>query len=154
MPLKFAKLMDSIGRHILKVLERDARISYSRLGKIVGLSVPAVTERVRKMEEAGIILGYHARVAPPESESAVLAFVELNSPADYYPRVIKKAGELDQVLECHHVSGQAAFILKVKTDNIAELETVIAGFSPMGTTRTSIVMSSVKSDPASLFKIK
>lgn len=145
MPLKFEKLMDSIGRQILEVLEKDARISYSRLGRIVGLSTPAVTERVRKMEEAGIILGYHARICPQDSETAVLAFVELNTPADFYPRVRKKAEELAQVVECHHVSGTAAFILKVKTASVQELETVISQFSPMGTTRTSIVMSSAKS---------
>ncbi len=146
MSLKFEKLMDRIGQKILEVLEKDARISYSRLGQIVGLSTPAVTERVRKMEEAGIILGYHTKVRPQDPDSAILAFVELNTPADYYPRVQKAAAESPQVLECHHVSGQAAFILKVKTSSVSELETVIARFSPMGTTRTSIVMSSVKSE--------
>lgn len=145
MSFKFDKLMDSIGRQILAVLQENARISYSQLGRKVGLSTPAVTERVRKMEEAGIILGYHARVRPSEADRSIVAFVELSTPADCYDRVKKRARDLDQVLECHHVSGQAAFILKVRTSSVSELEAVIAQFSPLGKTHTSIVMSSSKS---------
>lgn len=145
MSLKFEKLLDSIGEKILDVLRNDARISYSSLGKKVGLSTPAVTERVRKMEEAGIILGYHTRIRPKDAENTVLAFVELNTPADAYRQVKKQAEELAQVLECHHVSGHAAFILKVRAAGVSELEGVISRFSPLGRTRTSIVMSSSKS---------
>lgn len=144
MTFKSEKLLDSIGRKILDTLEKDARISYSRLGKKVGLSTPAVTERVRKMEEAGIILGYHARVRTMDAEKAILAFVELSTPAEAYPRVKKRVQELEQVLECHHVSGHAAFILKIRTASVSELEAVISQFSPLGRTRTSIVMSSAK----------
>lgn len=147
MSLKSEKLMDTIGENILKALRRDARISYSRLGREVGLSTPAVTERVRKMEEAGIILGYHASIRRPDAENEILAFVELSTPADHYDRVKRKADQLAQVLECHHISGQAAFILKVRTGSVAELEALISEFSPFGRTRTSIVMSSSKSSP-------
>lgn len=153
MSLKSQKLMDRIGRQIIDALSRDARMSYSQLGRLVGLSTPAVTERVRKMEEAGIILGYHARIQKPGPDTDILAFVELSTPADYYDRVKSKADQLEQVLECHHISGRAAFILKVQTGSVSELESLISEFSPMGRTRTSIVMSSSKySDrPASLF---
>ena len=144
MTFKFEKLLDSIGQNILAALQENARISYSQLGRKVGLSTPAVTERVRKMEEAGIILGYHARVRPKDPDKIITAFVELSTPADSYDRVKKMAGNLDQVLECHHVSGQAAFLLKVRTSSVSELEAVIARFSPLGRTRTSIVMSSSK----------
>ena len=144
MSFKSEKLLDSIGKQILEVLQKDARVSYSRLGRTVGLSTPAVTERVRKMEEAGIILGYHARVCTMDPDNAILAFVELNTPAEAYPKVKRRAGELEQVLECHHVSGHAAFILKVRTASVSELEAVISRFSPLGRTRTSIVMSSAK----------
>jgi Lrp/AsnC family leucine-responsive transcriptional regulator len=145
MPLKFEKLMDSIGEKIIQVLTRDGRIPYSRLGTLVGLSTPAVTERVRKMEEAGIILGYHARIQKQESKNRVLAFVELTAPSTLYDRVKRTAKGLDQVLECHHISGDAAFILKVESLSVGELEKVISQFSPFGSTRTSIVMSSSKS---------
>jgi Lrp/AsnC family leucine-responsive transcriptional regulator len=145
MPLKFERLMDSIGKKILEALRENARISYSRLGKQVGLSTPAVTERIRKMEEAGIILGYQTRIRHQDPENSILAFVELNAPAEAYDRVKKKARELEEVLECHHVSGHTAFILKVRAVGISGLERVISGFSPFGRTRTSIVMSSSKS---------
>lgn len=144
MSLKFEKLMDSIGEKIIQILTRDGRISYSRLGTLVGLSTPAVTERVRKMEEAGIILGYHARIQKPEPKNRVLAFVELTAPSTLYDRVKQTAKRTDQVLECHHISGDAAFILKVGALSVGELERVISQFSPFGSTRTSIVMSSSK----------
>ncbi len=138
------KLMDKIGEKILAALEADARITYSRLGRIAGLSTPAVTERVRKMEEAGIIQGYHARVCRDKGASRVTAFVELSAPAAVYDRVKQTADRLTQVLECHHVSGQAAFVIKVRVGGVADLETLVAQFSPFGKTRTSIVLSSSK----------
>lgn len=141
---KFEKLMDGIGEKILTALEADARISYSRLGKVAGLSTPAVTERVRKMEETGIIQGYHARVCRENKTSWVTAFVELDAGAALYDRVKKTADRAPQVLECHHVSGQTAFILKVRVGSVADLETLVAQFSPYGKTRTSIVLSSSK----------
>jgi len=143
---KFEKLMDGIGEKILTALETDARISYSRLGRIVGLSTPAVTERVRKMEEARIIQGYHARVCREPSGSRVSAFVELDAVAALYDRVKQAADRSAQVLECHHVSGQAALIIKVRVDSVADLEALVAKFSPFGKTRTSIVLSSSKED--------
>ncbi|WDP93256.1 MAG: Lrp/AsnC family transcriptional regulator [Desulfobacter sp.] len=142
--MKFDKLMDDIGEKILGALEADARISYSRLGKIAGLSTPAVTERVRKMEEAGIITGYHARVCREEEPPGVTAFIELDVPAAVYDRVKHTAEGLSQVLECHHISGKAAFILKVRVKAVPDLEDLVSRFSPFGRTRTSIVLSSSK----------
>lgn len=144
MTFKSENLMDSIGQKILDTLQKDARISYTRLGQKVGLSAPAVTERVKKMEAAGIILGYHARIRKAAPENTITAFVELIITAAFYPSVRQKISRLPQVAECHHISGQAAFMLKVVTASVSELETVIAEFSPMGRTRTSIVMSSFK----------
>ncbi|MDD9302985.1 MAG: Lrp/AsnC family transcriptional regulator [Desulfobacter sp.] len=138
--------MDDIGKKILKSLEADARISYSRLGKVAGLSTPAVPERVRKMEEAGIILGYHARIKKKRAQSRVTAFIELDAACGLYDRVKQTAARISQVIECHHISGRSAFILKVKAGSVADLETVVAGFSPFGKTRTSIVLSSSKGE--------
>ena len=140
------KLMDAIGERILEVLEGEGRMPFSRLARIVGLSTPAVTERVRKMEDAGIIEGYHAKIRRDDSGSKVTAFMELSAPAGLYDRVKGTAGRLAQVLECHHVSGRAAFILKIRVDSMAEMEPLVARFSPFGKTRTSIVLSSSKED--------
>ncbi|MCG8636617.1 MAG: Lrp/AsnC family transcriptional regulator [Desulfobacterales bacterium] len=152
MDLKSDKLLDAIGQKIVSTLRADARISYSRLGRVVGLSTPAVTERVRKLEEAGIILGYHARIRRKPPGSKVTAFIELDAPSVHYDRVKTTAGRCDKVLECHHISGNAAFIIKVRADSVADLEGLVARFSPFGQTRTSIVLSSSKegrqADPA------
>ena len=144
MALKSERLLDTIGRHILETLKNDGRISYSRLGSIVGLSTPAVTERVRKLEDAGIITGYHAGIRTEEDTSQVTAFIELDVPAARYDRVKKIVGQSANILECHHISGRSAFIIKVRADSVADLETLVSGFSPLGQTRTSIVLSSYK----------
>ncbi|MCG8617945.1 MAG: Lrp/AsnC family transcriptional regulator [Desulfobacterales bacterium] len=144
MDFKSEKLLDDIGRHILETLKDDARISHSRLGRIVGLSTPAVTERVRKLEEAGIIKGYHTRIDTAESRPLVTAFIELDVPTALYDRVQKLVDRDPRVLECHHMSGQTSFIIKVRTDSVADLETLVSEFSPLGQTRTSIVLSSFK----------
>ncbi len=148
MDLKSDKLLDTIGQKILSTLRSDARTSYSRLGRIVGLSTPAVTERVRKLEEAGIILGYHALIRQASSDSKVIAFIELDAPAIHYDRIKATAEKCPQVLECHHISGNAAFIVKVRAESVADLEGLVARFSPFGQTRTSIVLSSSKEDRA------
>ncbi|HCY85740.1 MAG TPA: AsnC family transcriptional regulator [Desulfobacteraceae bacterium] len=144
MGFKSEKLLDDIGRHILETLKNDARIPHSRLGRIVGLSTPAVTERVRKLEEAGIIEGYHARIKTPKTTSAVTAFMELDVPRALYDRVRKITEKNPKVLECHHMSGQASFIIKVRADSVADLDSLVSTFSPLGQTRTSIVLSSFK----------
>lgn len=145
MDFKISKLMDELGEKILKELGANARISYSELGRRVGLSTPAVTERVRKLEEAGIIEGYHAKVKRQE-QGSLSAFIQLDAPAGAYGRIRDRADQLDQVLECHHVSGEGAFILKVRVGDVADLETLVAGFSPFGKTRTAIVLSSSKDE--------
>ena len=141
---KLNKLLDRIGQNILKELKADARLSYSRLGRRVGLSTPAVTERVRRLEEAGIIQGYHARISPLPVRQKVTAFMALDTPAADYGAVKRLARDLDPVLECHHVSGSTAFILKLAVDSVQDLEALVARFSPYGRTRTSIVLSSAK----------
>ncbi len=148
MDLKSDKLLDTIGKKIISTLRSDARIPYSRLGRIVGLSTPAVTERVRKLEEAGIIQGYHARIRKASSEHKVTAFIELDAQATHYDRIKTTADKCPQVLECHHISGQAAFIIKVRADSVADIEGLVARFSLFGQTRTSIVLSSSKDYPA------
>ncbi|BBO89115.1 AsnC family transcriptional regulator [Desulfosarcina ovata subsp. ovata] len=135
------KMLDGIGRKILAALQENARISFSRLGKRVGLSSPAVTERVKKMEEAGVIRGYHAHIDPAVLGRAVTAFIQLTTDARHYPAVQKVAAGLSEVLACHHISGNASFLIQVRVGDVADLETVVARFSPYGQTRTAIVLS-------------
>jgi len=142
MNLQKQKLLDQIGRKILAVLQKNARTPLSRIGDKVGLSAPAVAERVKKLEEAGIIKGYHARIDPLAFGQSIAAFIHLTTDAKNYPAVKSMAREVTQIDACHHISGEASFILHVCTSNLVELESVVGKLSPYGQTQTFIVLSS------------
>ncbi len=138
MTFNLERLLDSTGRQLLRALQENARLSYSELGRRVGLSSPAVTERVRRLEEAGLITGYHAEVNPVPLGYGVLAFIRLTTPTDKYPRVLELAKHLPEIRECHHVTGGEAFILKVLATSIPHLESIIAQLSAYRATSTSM----------------
>ena len=142
MGFAFERLLDRTGLKILHALQQNARLSFSELGRQVALSSPAVAERVRKMEEAGIIGGYYARVEPEKVGLPIMAFVLLKTRAEKYPDIILLARRLPQILECHHVSGGESFIMKVIASSIPHLEDLIERLSPFGETSTLIVLSS------------
>ena len=135
------KLLDRIGRKILITLQENARISLSRLGDIVGLSAPAVAERVKKLEEAGVIQGYHARIDPMLAGHPILAFITLTTETHHYAAVKAMAVKSPQIVACHHISGDASFIIQVRVADVAALETLVARLSPFGQTQTAIVLS-------------
>jgi Lrp/AsnC family transcriptional regulator, leucine-responsive regulatory protein len=141
MDLQVEKLLDRIGRKILAALQENARIPLSRLGEKVGLSAPAVAERVKKLEEAGVIKGYHARIDPTAMGRSVSAFIRLTTDARHYPAVKSLAADMPQISTCHHISGDASFILHVRVDEVSDLEAVVARLSPFGQTQTAIVLS-------------
>ena len=136
------KLLDRTGLQILRALQENARLSFSELGRRVALSSPAVAERVRKMEEMGIISGYHARVEPEKVGLPIWAFILLKTQAKKYPDIISLARRLPEILECHHVSGGESFIIKVVVSSIPHLEELIEKLSPFGETSTLVVLSS------------
>lgn len=142
MALDHTKLLDEVGWRIVKALQEDGRLSFAELGRQVGLSLPAVSERVRRMEEAGIITGYHAEVNLPKAGRPITAFIRMNVPRSCYPAFIALVQGLSEVLECHHLSGVDAFILKVALTSIPHLEALIDQLSRHGETTTSIVLSS------------
>ena len=135
------KLLDRIGLKILDVLQEDARLPLSRIGKKVGLSAPAVAERIRKLEEAGIIQGYHARIAPAAVGRTVSAFINLTTEPRNYQKVKALAADMHQVTSYHHISGDASFILHVQVEDLPALESVVERLSPYGQTQTAIVLS-------------
>jgi Lrp/AsnC family leucine-responsive transcriptional regulator len=141
MDLQVDKLLDRIGRKILAALQENARMPLSRIGQKVGLSAPAVAERVKKLEEAGVITGYHARIDPMALGQSMSAFIHLTTNARHYPTVTSLSADMPQISACHHISGDASFILHVRVDNVSELETVVGRLSPLGQTRTAIVLS-------------
>jgi len=134
--------MDDIDRKILKELQEDARTSYAELGRRVGLTTPAVIERVRKLEDAGIIVGYRAEIDPAKVGRPITAFVRMSITGVDYSHIIEVAQQSNEVLECHRGTGGDSFIIKVAVASVEHLQQVIDKLTPYGITTTAIVLSS------------
>jgi Lrp/AsnC family leucine-responsive transcriptional regulator len=139
------KLLDATGWKLLRALQTDGRLSSHRLGDAVGLSAPAAAERVRRMEEAGIIEGYRAVVPLAGVGLPILAFVRVlgMNHERYYERMLAAVNAMPRVLEAHHVAGDDSFILKIAAADVQELEHVIAQLTRLGRSVTSIVLSTL-----------
>jgi Lrp/AsnC family transcriptional regulator, leucine-responsive regulatory protein len=127
---------------LLRELQDDARISLAELGRRVGLSSPAVADRLERLEQAGVIIGYRAEV-DPRALGYALAVVLRIRPA---PRELKTVGELAQrtpeVVECHRITGDDCYLMKAHVRDVEHMEEVIDRFAVYGQTTTSIVQSS------------
>lgn len=142
MALTLAKLLDERGWRILKELQQDGRLPFAELGRRVGLSTPAIVERVRNLEAAGVLTGYRAEVDLAKLGLPILAFIRVNVVGDVLGRITALAREMPEVLECHRGTGSDSFTLKVAVASVVHLERVIDRLTPHGTTATSIVLSS------------
>jgi Lrp/AsnC family leucine-responsive transcriptional regulator len=136
------KALDSVGWEILCALQQDARMSYAEIGRRVGMSAPAVMERVRRLEEAGIITGYVARVDVTRLGLPIQAITRVRFTGERYTSIRKVAAECPEVLECHHVTGDDCLIIKLAAASMSDLERLIGKFSIFGQTTTSIILSS------------
>ncbi|KXG74715.1 Lrp/AsnC family transcriptional regulator [Thermotalea metallivorans] len=134
--------MDSTDLKILEILQQDGRISMKDLGKKVGLTSPAVSERVKKLEENGVILGYRAIVNPQKLNKNIKAFIDVSIKAENYKKFLEFAPTHECIVECHHITGGDCMTLKVMTENMAELEKLIDDIKRFGNSRTSIILSS------------
>lgn len=134
--------MDYTDYQIIEILQKNGRISMKDLGKAVNMTSPAVTERVRKLEENGVILGYKAIIAPGKLNKNIMAFINVGlSPENYQP-FISYAKKNEKIIECHHVTGDFSVIIKVITENMEELKSLIDDIKKRGHTQTSIILSS------------
>ena len=134
--------MDDIDRGLLSALQEDARTSFAQLGRRVGLSAPAVAERVRRLETTGVISGYHASVDLKKAGYGIVGFVRLSSPVELAPQLERLAVDTPEVLEFHRVTGTEGAVMKVAVTSIEHLERIVVKFLPYGQTTTSIVLSS------------
>jgi Lrp/AsnC family leucine-responsive transcriptional regulator len=141
MALQSESLLDDTGWQILQMLQEDARLSFRDLGRRVGLSAPAVTERVRRMEEAGIIRGYHAEVDLAKIGMPLLAFTRMSVPREQGGFIVEQLREIPEILECYRVAGIDSFIMKVGFSSMAHLEELIDRLRQYGQSTTSIVLS-------------
>jgi Lrp/AsnC family leucine-responsive transcriptional regulator len=147
--------LDAVDRKIVRQLALDGRASYQAIADEVGLSRPAVMERVKRLEEAGYITGYGARVDRIKAGFPVTAFVAVRYTNSDYVGDEPRMRELEQhpgVLECHHVAGEDCYILKVAAPDLERLQGLLrdlrgtAEHSQMNT-RTTIVLSTLFEKP-------
>ncbi len=140
--------IDEIDVRILEILQKRGRTKRKVLAEDVKLSVPSISERLRKLEEAGIIKGYRTILEPRKVGLEVMAFIFLTCESSkYYPKIIEKAQQHDEVLECHAVTGDGSHLLKVRTESTATLENLLSqiqAWPGVLNTRTDIVLSSPK----------
>lgn len=136
------KLLDSVGCKILEILQAEGRVSYNDLAARVGMSSPAVAERIKKMEEQGIIQGYRAIVNYPEIGYGITVFVRVVIAANKVPELEALAQKIPEIIETHHVTGTDGMILKVLSTSMERLEEILREVAAHGATNTSLVLSS------------
>lgn len=134
--------LDAIDLQILSILQDHGRIAHVKLGEQVGLSAPSVIERVKKLEDSGIITGYHAALDAKRLGKDVTAFIGVSIGHPKTIGLFEQTVELlDDVLECHHVTGEHTVLLKVKTRNTSTLEELIRTIRLIeGVTRTETMV--------------
>ncbi len=135
------ELLDEINVGLLTQLLAEPRISMSALARRAGMSAPAVTERVQRLERAGIITGYQMQVDPAALGLPVTAFARIRPAPGQLPKVAELAQTLPQVTECHRITGEDCFLVKVHAPTVEQLEEVLDRFLLYGQTVTSIVVS-------------
>ncbi len=134
--------LDSIDHHILAELQANARMAFAELGRRVGLSTPSVMERVRRMEEANVILRYSAAVDPAKVGLPVRAFIKIIVSGDKLQHFNQLSQRVQEVLECHRVTGSESYILQVAVRDMGHLEAVIDSLMPYTATNTSMILAS------------
>jgi Lrp/AsnC family leucine-responsive transcriptional regulator len=141
MAMDSTALMDIFGRNLLKELQDNSRLSIAELARRVGLSATATAERMKQMEEVGIVRGYTVEMDREALGLEVMAFVRMTCDGPHYFRLMDFVQTLEEVRECHHLTGGDAFLLKVTTTSMAALEALIEALLPYGNPVTSVVLS-------------
>jgi Lrp/AsnC family transcriptional regulator, leucine-responsive regulatory protein len=134
--------LDATDRMIIGELTTDGRVPLAELGRRVSLSSPAVAERVRRLERAGVITGYRAELDPRMLGYQLTAIVRIKPAAGQLTRIPELAAEIPQVGECHRITGEDCFYLKVHLRSIEELSSLLDRFLAFGETTTSIINAS------------
>lgn len=134
-------LLDEVNRRLLRELDAEPRIAMSALARRVGMSAPAVTERVQRLERAGVITGYRTEISPAALGLPVTAFVRVRPAARQLPKIADLAAAIPEISECYRISGEDCFLIKIHAAAIEDLETSLDRFLNYGQTISSIVVS-------------
>ncbi len=142
MTANIAFVPDQVDTAILAALQADGRASIADLARRISMSHSATAERVRRLEESGVITGYCAQVDPRRLGYTILAHLRLRYPSSNYTPLHKLLEELPQVVEAHHVTGDDCFVLKVVATDMGHLEQLSGRVGALGSVTTSVVYSS------------
>lgn len=134
--------LDSINRRLLAELRDNPRLPMTELARRVGMSSPAVTERVRRLEEAGVIRGYRLDLDPAALGLPLTAYIRIRPNAGRLEAVAALTAAIPEVVECHRITGDDCFILKVHLPSMDQLDRILDRFLALGVTTTSMVQSS------------
>ncbi len=136
--------LDPIAWRILEALQQNGRLSFAELGRKIGLSTPAVAERVRKLEEAGVITGYHAELNMAKLGVPIRVLVRLTIHGGdlQVSRSVTAIRELSEISRCHRITGDESFVIEANVVSIRHMEALIDKLSTLGATSTSTVLSS------------
>jgi Lrp/AsnC family leucine-responsive transcriptional regulator len=138
--------IDALNWNILNCLQENARMSNAEIGRRVGISSPAVNERVKKMEDAGVITGYKTLISPFETGYQLKAIITLRAFMGKLMPFLSKVKEYDEVLNCYRITGNENIVMEVVLKNQKHLETFIDQLITYGETKTQIVLSHVVSN--------
>ncbi|HST05322.1 MAG TPA: Lrp/AsnC family transcriptional regulator [Chloroflexia bacterium] len=134
--------LDEVNLRILAELRREPRLTMAALGRRIGMSSPAVTERVRRLEEVGVIAGYRLDINPASLGLPIAVYVRVRPIPGQVQRVAELAAQIPEVVECHRVTGEDCFIMKVHIPAMQQLDRLLDRFLTYGSTTTSIIQSS------------
>jgi Lrp/AsnC family leucine-responsive transcriptional regulator len=135
-------LLDDVNRRLLEELQADARLTIAELGRRVNLSAPAVAERVQRLERAGVITGYHARLDPKALGWPIAVVVRIRPASRQLHRIPELAAEIPEIVECRRITGEDCYVLDLHLRSMDDLEGILDRFVAYGQTTTSIVHSS------------
>ena len=134
--------IDPVDVRILDALVADARISVADLARLVGLSAPSVAERIRRLEEAGVIEGYTLTINPKALGLPIAAWLRIRPAPGQLQKVVALLGALPEIVECDRITGEDCFIARANLPSVEELEKLIDQIIPYAMTNTSIIQSS------------
>ena len=137
--------LDEVNLRILAALRGEPRLTMAELGRRIGMSSPGVTERVRRLEDSGVIVGYRLDINPSAVGLPVSAYVRVRPNPGSLPRIAQLARQIPEVVECYRVTGEDCFIMKVHIPEVGQLDRLLDQFLLYGSTTTSIIQSTTVS---------
>lgn len=133
--------LDPVNLNILRELQRNARATYAEIGKTVGLTAPAVAQRIQKLEDEGVITGYRVGLDLEKVGLPITAVIQMGQLKCETPTILKLIENLPEIIECHTTTGNTCLFLKAAVPSVKDLQRLIEILSPYGHTTTSVILT-------------